>query len=105
MSVALPGVTVPTITVLVAVAVFPLLSVALYVNVYVPAVFVFTVPVVVTVSVPSTLSWAVAPGSVNASPCESVIVAAPFNVMTGGVVSPVGFASTTVTVTPISVIE
>jgi hypothetical protein len=76
-----------TVTVLVALAVFPELSVAVYVTVYVPAVAVLTVLFVVTVSDPSIASFADAPASVYVPPCPIVTGLLPFIVMTGAVVS------------------
>ena len=54
-----------TLTVRVAVPVFRLGSVALYVRVYEPGLFTLTLPVVLTVKVPAQVSLAVAPGSVK----------------------------------------
>ena len=58
--------------------------------VYVPAVFTSTVSPETTMLVvisPSTLSVAVAPGSVNASPRVTLIVSLPVNVITGATIS------------------
>ena len=79
-----------TITVLwTSVAAFPAASETLYEIVYVPAVDVSTEPEIDIdeVMFPSTLSEAVAPGSVKVSPTLILIVEEPVNVITGAVVS------------------
>ena len=63
------------------------LSVEVYVNVYTATTFTSTVPVTDTLTEPSTKSLAVAPWSLYSVPASSVIIALPFNVITGAVVS------------------
>ena len=63
------------------------LSVEVYVNVYTATTFTSTVPVTDTLTGPSTKSLAVAPWSLYSVPASCVIIALPFNVITGGVVS------------------
>ena len=71
-----------TVTVLVAVAVLPAASVAVYIMVYVPGVFVSTVPDTLTVSPP----LEVAPASVQVDPCSTTSVPAK-TVIIGGIIS------------------
>ena len=75
-----------TLTVLVAVPVFPEASVAEYVSVYAPTVFTSTVPEVTTVTGPDK-SVAVAPASVYVSPNSTVAGLSPYTVNTGVKVS------------------
>ncbi len=80
-------VTSTTLTVLVTETVTSFESFTVYVLVYVPTVAVFTVPVgtIADVRLPSSASKAVAPGSVNAFPFETVIGFEPSKVIVGGV--------------------
>ena len=75
-----------TLTVLVAVWVFPDGSEAIYVNTYDPTAFAFTVPLVVTVIDPDK-SVAEAPASVYVAPSSCVAGFVPETVITGAVVS------------------
>src|SRR5210317_730090 len=72
-----------TLTVLVTLVLLLLSSVAVYVRVYVPTVFILTVPVMTTFSPP----FAVAPGSLYVEYLSTVNGLAPCNVITGAVVS------------------
>ena len=74
-----------TLTVLVAVEVFPDASVAVYVTVYEPTVSVSTSDEEVTVTVSK--SVAVAPASVYVPPSSTVAGLSPVTVITGAVVS------------------
>src|SRR5699024_4313410 len=93
-----------TFTTLVAVASFPAASDTTYLTLYSPTVLVSTSPVISISSVtsPSTLSSAVAPGSSYVEPTSNSIGLSPFNVKIGASVSsspsPLPSASTTLTV-------
>jgi hypothetical protein len=88
-----------TLIVLVAVAVLPDVSVAVYVRIYVP-LLVKTVPVMVTVTDGSHVSVADAPGSTYPEPHSTVIGLTPFKVITGGVPSTTLTVLVTVAVLP-----
>ena len=76
-----------TLTVLVAVAVFPSKSVAIYVIVYIPTELMFTVPEVETGVDPWNASYALAPASEYVVPSSIVTELLPFIVITGGTLS------------------
>ena len=66
----------------------PYLSVAVYVRVYVPGgVLVLTEPLVLTLRTPSSVSLAVAPGSINVSPWLIWKGLAPLRVIVGNLFS------------------
>ena len=72
-------------------------SVTVYVTLYAPGIFSSTLFVEITVRLfPSTLSSAVAPGSVNVSPCKIDMGFCPKIKITGGSVSETTTVLTTV---------
>jgi hypothetical protein len=81
------GVVSTTLTIRVAVCVFPEGSVAVYVIVYAPGTFTFTLPDGVTATVPAQESFAVAPASEYDVWHSTVAGFGPLIVMTGFVVS------------------
>ena len=77
-----------TVTVLLAVALFPVVSVQVYVTVYAPTVFVSTLEASESAAkVPSILSIQVAPSSVYAVPLKTVTASSPVSAIVGAVVS------------------
>ena len=76
-----------TLTVLVAVAVFPSRSVAVYVTVYEPTAVVSTFPEAITFVDPWNASIAVAPASEYVEPNSTVAGLSPLIVITGGTLS------------------